>query len=203
MSKVTKGSKLDKELKPEFGLLESEEDYIESFEEPVFKPAVSPEPTLIDVMNELHQLKSDNEDLQHQLTNTIDAVKALGARVIESNEKVMAELELQNGDFHTIKDAIVYGLAKLGTSQPEKSTVAAPTDKIVYGDTGIEWRDGKYGQWTFTMNQDGSPNPKTVDLIKAIKEAGGKLSASGYIYSLSKPDSADGVQKFLNRRKQK
>ena len=120
---------------------------------------------------------------------------------------MLARLELQSTDFHIIKDAIVYGLANLGKSseQPtyDKEVAPAEKSKVTYGDSGIEWRDGKFGQWTFTMNQDGSARQNVVDLVKAINEAGGKLSASGYIYSLSKPDVVDGIQKFLNRRKMK
>ena len=87
-------------------------EYAEEFpeEEPLLEEVKMPEYKLIDVIREFKTVRND-------INVFLEQVKALGSEVVKNNEEVLARLEIQNSDFHEIKDAIVYGLANLARPQ--------------------------------------------------------------------------------------
>lgn len=85
--------------------------------------------------------------------------------------------------------------------KPSTETVASKpsTTKTGEGDFGtiaesLTWRDGKYGDYTFAQNQDGTPNDGTR-LANLIDASNGKMEWGEYTYTHKKGNA------FINRKK--
>jgi len=96
-------------------------DNIEEQEEPIFEVAESPEPTLRDVMLQLNRYQND-------IIETVEAVKALGARIIEDKQeqdRAMFALSEQMGQVNAAVVAMVSNVADVrneirGTNPPTR-----------------------------------------------------------------------------------
>jgi len=99
---------------------------IEEQEEPIFEVAESPEPTLRDVMLQLNRYQND-------IIEIVEAVKALGARIIEDKQeqdRAMFALSEQMGQVNAAVVAMVSNVADVrneirGTNPPTRKPKAA------------------------------------------------------------------------------
>ena len=177
MSKVTKVSKSDKELKPEFT-----SDETEAFIEPAFKKAESPEPTLRDIILKIDTIKNE----------LIGSANSLEAKMFEIGE----QMNQLNMAFVGVSAELVE-LRNLKAGIPERDTQPKPQIEKVQQVGLIEydslpWKPTKYGHYIFA-NTIGAEK-----LVKAIADSNNKLRVGGYTYK----QSGEGG-KFVNRSQNK
>lgn len=151
------------------------------------QPVDVPEPKHIDLMREIKTLRGD-------LGIAIEAVKALGADVIENNNMQSAAMTDLNHQMQELQRAFINVVSK-GFEAP--ATTPKQTMPSDLGDLeSLPWKDNKYGQYIFRYQRDSNQVTQGAEklveaLLKAEKHS---LKFDGRTYRLS----GDGY-KFVNR----
>jgi len=120
-----------------------------------------------------------------------------------AHERMLATLERIQRETHQVitefapkmRAALEVKPRQDGTPQfTAEATVEAKTP--IFDPTTLTWTAGKFGEWAFAKNKDGSEKLEVAPFLKSIIDAKGKLTVGDYIYTYN-VNKAEG--RFLSR----